>query len=97
MNKTKRKIDKYKVLSGKLLNAQPRSKISPFLFRGEGRKKNRKTDSSLKKTYLGLNLSIKGRLNGVNRSRKLEFKHNGVAPNSFSSKIKSTHLPINTK
>jgi hypothetical protein len=27
----------------------------------------------------------------------LEFKHNGVAPNSFSSKIKSTHLPINTK
>jgi len=92
MNKTKRKIDKYKVLSGKLLNAQPRSKISPFV-----RKKNRKTDSSLKKTYLGLNLSIKGRLNGVNRSRKLEFKHNGVAPNSFSSKIKSTHLPINTK
>jgi len=93
MNKTKRKIDKYKVLSGKLLNAQPRSKISPL----KGRKKNRKTDSSLKKTYLGLNLSIKGRLNGVNRSRKLEFKHNGVAPNSFSSKIKSTHLPINTK
>jgi hypothetical protein len=90
MNKTKRKIDKYKVLSGKLLNAQPRSKIS-------GRKKKRKTDSSLKKKYLGLNLSIKGRLNGVNRSRKLEFKHNGVAPNSFSSKIKSTHLPINTK
>jgi len=45
----------------------------------------------------GLKLVIKGRLNGIRRTRKSIITHKGVIPNTISSNIKQHQLPINTK
>lgn len=45
----------------------------------------------------GLKLVIKGRLNGIRRTRKSIITHKGVSPNTISSNIKQHQLPINTK
>ena len=54
--------------------------------------------SSIKpKPLKGLKLIIKGRLNGIRRTRKSIITHKGVSPNTISSSTKQYQLPINTK
>ena len=55
-----------------------------------------KTDQSIK-PIKGLKITVKGRLNGIRRTRKNIITHKGVSPNTISSNIKQCQLPINTK
>jgi hypothetical protein len=57
-------------------------------------KKNKKINI---RPLKGLKLVIKGRLNGIRRTRKSIITHKGVSPNTISSNIKQYQLPINTK
>jgi hypothetical protein len=57
-------------------------------------KKNKKINI---RPLKGLKLVIKGRLNGIRRTRKSIINHKGVSPNTISSNIKQYQLPINTK
>lgn len=45
----------------------------------------------------GLSISIKGRLRGVRRSRKLELIEKGVSANTLAKEHKFIQVPISTK
>jgi ribosomal protein S3 len=50
-----------------------------------------------KKPISGFKISIKGRLNGIKRTRKVTTTYKGVSPNTICSAIKQYQLPIYTK
>ena len=45
----------------------------------------------------GLSMSVKGRLRGVRRSRKLELIEKGVSANTLAKEHKFIQVPISTK
>jgi|TARA_B110000971_G_C20033950_1_gene513123 hypothetical protein len=53
--------------------------------------------SSTIKPISGFKISIKGRLNGIKRTRKVTTTYKGVSPNTICSAIKQHQLPIYTK
>jgi len=57
---------------------------------------NTKPNSDIK-PLKGMKITLKGRLNGITRTRKNVILHKGVSPNTIASNIKEHQLPINTK
>lgn len=58
-------------------------------------KSNLTIDSS--RQVHGLSMSVKGRLRGVRRSRKLELIEKGVSANTLAKEHKFIQVPISTK
>ena len=71
------------------------AKYSNALLKNKYTNKNKNANNY--KPLKGLKITLKGRLNGITRTRKNLTVYKGVSPNTISSNIKEHQLPINTK
>ena len=80
----------------------------PAHTRGDSEKDHRTRERSVNKekrskglldriSFRALNISVKGRLKGVRRARRVKVHFRGTRPNSFAQPEHSKQLPIKTK
>lgn len=95
-----------KLLQGDFLSAEAKSsKKLKLLERSRGTLLTKKYDRRRKGlqnlvkciNFKGLNVSVKGRLKGVRRARKVEVHFRGTRPNSFAQPQHFYQSPIKTK
>jgi ribosomal protein S3 len=67
------------------------------LLKGKANLDKKNIRDSSTRTVRGLSISVKGRLRGVRRSRKLELIEKGVSANTLGKEHKFMQVPISTK